>query len=429
MKTIRNVADVASWRLCLGCGACAYICPEKNVRIVDVLQDGLRPQLENGNCKDCGSCLAVCPGIHTEHAAGSGEKKDGISRCWGTVLELWEGFSEDAEIRYYGSSAGLATAIGLYCIEKAGMQGVLHIGSNPDEPIRNRTFLSVDRAGLLGRTGSRYSPASPCDGLDMIEKASGPCVFIGKPCDVTGLRKAQALREELDRRIGLAIGIFCAGTPSTQGTIDLLRNARIDPRDVVEMRYRGKGWPGMAEIRQINEDFPSFQMSYGESWGFLQQYRPFRCHLCPDGSSEFADISCGDPWYRKVENDEKGSSLVVVRTELGKKILHGAITEGYVNLKRVHNGLLEASQINLLWKRRSVWGRILAMKAFGIPYPRLFGFHLFSNWLDGGMEFKARSVLGTVKRIVARKYYKPCRYGNASMNISEYSSEMTIKKG
>ena len=142
---------------------------------------------------------------------------DDAGRSWGTVLETWEGFSMDEEIRYRGSSAGLATAIGLYCVEKAGMHGVLHIGADPDAPVRNRTFLSVDRAGLLGRTGSRYSPASPCDGLGRIETAPAPCVFVGKPCDVAGLRKAQSLRETLDRRVGIAIGIFCAGTPSTGG--------------------------------------------------------------------------------------------------------------------------------------------------------------------------------------------------------------------
>ena len=415
MKTFRNVMDVSSWRLCVGCGACAYICPEENVRIVDVTDDGLRPLLEQAACKGCASCLAVCPGLHIEHAAKGRPGRDDTGRSWGPVLETWEGFSTDEEIRYRGSSAGLATAIGLYCVEKAGMHGVLHIGADPDAPVRNRTCLSVDRAGLLGRTGSRYSPASPCDGLGRIETASAPCVFIGKPCDVAGLRKAQSLRETLDRRVGIAIGIFCAGTPSTRGTLDLLRKARIEPREVAEIRYRGKGWPGMAEMRRAGEDSPSFRMSYEESWGFLQKYRPFRCYLCPDGTGEFSDISCGDPWYREVRDGEGGSSLVLVRTERGRKILQGAMTEGYVQLTRVPHGLLEASQRNLLQKRRSVWGRILAMKAMLVPFPEMKGFHLFSNWLDGDLGSKARSVIGTAKRIVVRGYHKPYRYGDISL--------------
>ena len=138
-------------------------------------------------------------------------------------------------------------------------------------------------------------------------------------------------------------------------------------------------------------------MSYEDSWGFLQQYRPFRCHLCPDGTGEFSDISCGDPWYREPRDGEAGSSLVLVRTERGMKILQGAMREGYVQLTRVPDGLLEASQRNLLEKRRSVWGRILAMKAMLVPFPRMKGFHLFSNWLDGSLIPRREASSGRSK--------------------------------
>jgi len=91
------------------------------------------------------------------------------------------------------------------------------------------------------------------------------------------------------------------------------------------------------------------------------------------------------------------------------------MTEGYVQLTRVPHGLLEASQRNLLEKRRAVWGRILAMKAMLVPSPEMKGFHLFSNWLDGDLDTKARSLFGTVKRIVVRGYRKPYRYGDISL--------------
>ena len=40
---IRNVQDVAAWRLCLGCGACFGVCSEGGIRLVDVEDDGIRP--------------------------------------------------------------------------------------------------------------------------------------------------------------------------------------------------------------------------------------------------------------------------------------------------------------------------------------------------------------------------------------------------
>ena len=266
-----------------------------------------------------------------------------LQKGWGPVLKIWEGYASDPDIRYNGSSGGLASAIALYCLENEGVHGVLHTGTDEEKPWKNKTVISCNRADILSRTGSRYSPASPCDGLSYIENASKPCVFIGKPCDVAGLRKAQNLRTELDKKVGLAIGIFCAGTPSTQGALDLIKQRNIDTNEIEDIRYRGKGWPGTFSVKLKDKKPQSYNISYAESWGFLNKYRPYRCYLCPDGTSEFADISCGDPWYRETKEDALGYSLVLVRTEKGRNILNGAIESGYVSLKPADPKILEES--------------------------------------------------------------------------------------
>ena len=43
----RNVNQVASWRLCVACGACASICPEKKIELFDIADDGIRPFLNS----------------------------------------------------------------------------------------------------------------------------------------------------------------------------------------------------------------------------------------------------------------------------------------------------------------------------------------------------------------------------------------------
>jgi coenzyme F420 hydrogenase subunit beta len=407
--SFKNVKDIAGWRLCVGCGACAYICPEKKIKLVDIISDGIGPVIEAPDCKDCNECIKVCPGIETNHEYS--KYTDGLIQelreGWGPILEVWEGYATDHDIRYHGSSGGLASTLALYCLEKEGMHGALHITADPGKCYLNKTVMSRSRADILSGTGSRYSPASPCDSLNQVESSSSPCVFIGKPCDVAGLRKAQALKPNLDNKIGMVIGIFCAGTPSTKGTMDLLKSLNINPEDVEEIRYRGKGWPGKFSVRLKGEEKAKGIMSYMDSWGFVQKYRPYRCYLCPDGTSEFADISCGDPWYRKIEENEQGYSLVLVRTEKGRQILQGAIKAGYLILQRVDPKILVDSQKNLLLKRGAIWGRLMTMKAFGIPTPRLEGFSIFRNWLTLPMKEQARSILGTARRIIQRRYYKP----------------------
>jgi coenzyme F420 hydrogenase subunit beta len=409
MVMIRSAADVAAWRMCIGCGACAYACPEQKIVLKDIEEDGIRPFLKDFDCGECPDCLKVCPGletVHEEEGSHTGSMRE-LKNGWGPVLELWEGHAVDSRLRFEGSSGGAASALASFCLERGLAEGVMHIGASGTEPWRNRTFYSRSTEELLARTGSRYSPASPCDSLDLFEKGKGLGVFIGKPCDVVGLRKSESLRPSLREKVALAIGIFCAGTPSTRGTLDLIRRMGVAPDNVEELRYRGRGWPGMATVKLKGCEVVHSRLTYMEAWGFIQKYRPYRCYLCPDGTGEFADVSCGDPWYREIREGEEGYSLVVVRNEKGRRVLHEAMEAGYLTLKPVEPGVLVRSQENLLGKRQAIWGRLLAFKAIGIPTPRLEGFSLFENWLALPVTDKIRSVAGTARRAIQRKYYRP----------------------
>jgi coenzyme F420 hydrogenase subunit beta len=411
--TFRNVEEIASWRLCVGCGACVYVCPEKKIVMVDREKEGLRPLIRSKICRDCDDCVRVCPGLEAgnQFKGGRGGQIAAIREGFGPVLEVWEGFAPDPEIRFQGSSGGASTALALYCLEKEGMDAVIHSGFDEQIPWRNRPVVSLGREDLLSRTGSRYGPASVCDGLASVESIPSSCVFIGKPCDVEGLRKIQAFKYELNAKVGLAIGIFCAGTPATRGTLDLLNEMKIAPDSVEEIRYRGKGWPGNFSVRLKGERNEIRGMSYRRSWGFLQKYRPFRCYLCPDGTAEFADISCGDPWYREIKEGDLGHSLVLVRTEKGQKAIRGAVEAGYLTLESVPPNIVGKSQASLLAKRREIWGRLLALRIAGIPAPQYDGFPLYENWRKLPTKDKAWSIIGTFRRILQRKYYKPLDYG------------------
>jgi coenzyme F420 hydrogenase subunit beta len=67
--TFKTVQQVVEWRLCLGCGACAYICPEQKIRLLDFVEEGIRPVVETNNCGSCTHCLEVCPAYENDHTA------------------------------------------------------------------------------------------------------------------------------------------------------------------------------------------------------------------------------------------------------------------------------------------------------------------------------------------------------------------------
>ena len=147
-------------------------------------------------------------------------------------------------------------------------------------------------------------------------------------------------------------------------------------------------------------------LTYQQSWQFLQAFRPFSAHLNPDGAGDHADISCGDPWYRSVKNGEPGSSLIVVRTERGRRVLRAAMGAGYLELTPSDSGKLIKSQHNLVVKRRAIWGRRFAFKLFGLPLTKLRGLPLFRLWFGLPIADKIKSISGTVRRIVKRRLYQ-----------------------
>jgi coenzyme F420 hydrogenase subunit beta len=405
---VRSIQDVAASQMCCGCGACASL--DERLEMIDVLEHGRRPRLRHGapSAPVAGEALAACPGISLAHLDPFPAGHDpALAPAWGPILELWEGYAADPELRHAASSGGAASVLALEAIERRGFHGVLHIAARPDVPYLNRTVLSRTRAELLAATGSRYAPASPCDRLGAVEAAPSPCVFIGKPCDVAGAAAAARRRPRLAERLGLTIGIFCAGTPSTRGTLEMLRRMGIDdPSKVTSVRYRGLGWPGRARATAVGPaGGREASLSYDESWGeILQKHRQWRCHVCADHTGEFADIAVGDPWYREIPPDEPGRSLILVRTERGRAALRDALASGALVAERVGGEILDASQPNLRATRGAVGARVLFSRLLGAAAPRYRGFSLGRGWWrDLTPTQKLRSVTGTLSRVFRRR--------------------------
>lgn len=378
--------------------------------MVDDLDQGRRPlvvdkpQLTESHQQ----AIQACPGrMLSREATPRKEFIQELYPSWGPILEQWEGHASDSQIRFAGSSGGVATALAAFAIEQKGFAGALHIAAREDRPIFNETVLSTTREQLLERTGSRYAPASPCDKLDLIEQADAPCVFLGKPCDVAATYEARKLRPKLDQNLGLTIGIFCAGTPSARGTLETLASMGIDdPNSVTSVRYRGNGWPGMFSVEFQGPNGPEVkELTYEDSWGkTLQKHRQWRCYVCPDHTGEYADIAVGDPWHKPPEGDNPGRSLVLVRTERGKKFLDEAIKAGVVTLEKAEPQVIELAQPNLRNLRTLLWARLATLRIMGAATPKFPGYKLFADWLaNTSVATKVRSIASTAKRVLKKR--------------------------
>jgi coenzyme F420 hydrogenase subunit beta len=424
IHNVKNLGDVVDWGLCIGCGACYHACDKSNVSLVNIAEQGIRPVFKDKSCAGCTDCLEFCPGYKVDSDLVAREQPEYAQledHGFGRALEIWEGHAADPEIRRHASSGGLISALALYAIEREGMEQAVHIASDDEAPWLNRTVASRTREDLLSRTGSRYSPASPCDGLGLIEKGEGRSVFIGKPCDAAAASKLQRMRPELAEKLGLVLTFFCAGTPSTRASTDMLESMNVPREDVKSLNYRGDGWPGGFKATDAAGETRCFK-PYPEAWSELARRRPFRCHLCPDGLGRVADLACGDAWEKFEDGKNPGLSIVLVRSERGRRILHGAIEAGYVVLERVDKDSVIQAQVNLLGRRPEIFGRILGMRLLGIPAPKFPGFRLGRDWLGIKAKFKVKTVLGTMRRCAQRGFMK-------RRPLSPGPNDMPVKTG
>jgi coenzyme F420 hydrogenase subunit beta len=397
-----RVDEVVHCKLCMGCGACIAICRREAITLVDVPDAGLRPVINDSNCNQCGLCVKVCPGIALESPGAGDMSSEPFSQEWGNVFEIWEGYAVDKEIRFNGASGGVVTALGLYTIENGKSDAVLHICADPHNPLSNIVVLSRCRTELMRGTGSRYSPTAPCSYIRKTGKDTGIITFVGKPCDTAGLFKIAAVEQGIRERIGLKISIFCAGSPTTKGTYVLLNKMNVNPLDVGQIRYRGCGWPGMTTVKM--RDGLTKQITYEAAWGgVLSDYGQFRCAVCPDSAGEFSDIACADGWHRKADGGNPGWSLMIVRTEKGRRVLHDAMDAGYITGSRVERNTLNSAQPSLLRKQRELWGRLRLMRLFGMATPDFKGFHLHENWRRLGIRAKIKCNYVAAKDIT-RQY-------------------------
>ncbi|MFW5955258.1 MAG: Coenzyme F420 hydrogenase/dehydrogenase, beta subunit C-terminal domain, partial [Rhodothermales bacterium] len=284
--------------------------------------------------------IGLCPGYKVDGAVwidrhnGGSKQRTGLPVDRETVLlgpyrHVYCGHATDEEIRYIGSSGGVLTALSLFALDCCDIDYVIHTAMDPEVPWANRTVVSRKRGDLLRAAGSRYVASSPCTAVSLIRRTPGRFVFVGKPCDIAAMRAAIRTCPLLEERVAILLTFFCAGTPGVAGPLNLLNHLSVAPAEVTSVRFRGMGWPGRFRIRL--RDGSELTMSYEDAWGFVQKHRPLRCHLCPDGVGELADVSVGDAWNRHA-HDNPGLSYVITRTDVGDALVRKAQEHGYLSL-------------------------------------------------------------------------------------------------
>ena len=290
-------------------------------------------------------------------------------------------------------------------IETHQADAVLHVGVKEGDYLLNELHVSRSKDDIIRNAQSRYAPALTLYRVKQILDGSNETfVFIGKPCDIAGIRNLTERFPEYKERFKLLISIFCAGIPSYEATKEVCRHLGRED-DPVKIKYRGDGWPGSFKAEWA--DGRTREMSYNDSWGkILGRKIAFRCKVCPDGIGLLADLSVGDSWntingYPDF-TDSEGRSFVMIRTERGQEIFNQASEEEVVVSKQLDKKQLAAMQPFQYRRRIMVGWRLIPLKLKNYGLIDFTGLGLVRMVKSSPKSQGFREMLGTMKRIIKR---------------------------
>ncbi|WP_157216014.1 Coenzyme F420 hydrogenase/dehydrogenase, beta subunit C-terminal domain [Flavisphingomonas formosensis] len=406
---MRDVNDIKAAGLCAGCGLCAGVGDAAQPAIVmrDTSQGYRRPFVQ-APVPPAQKALvdAVCPGVNIQHV--DSEIDAPYHPSWGPIVEARLGWSTDMGLRRQASSGGGLSSVLLHLLDSGQIDYVVQTAVSDDSPLRNALRISTGRDDIFVAAGSRYAPSSPLEDIAARLDAPGRFAFVGKPCDVAGLRALARRDPRVAEKVPYMLAFMCAGVPSYRGTDAVLKAMGIDDPDaVVSFRYRGDGWPGFATA--VLPDGTSHQMDYNSSWGgILNRHLQFRCKICPDGTGEFADITFADGWlcddkgYPLFE-EQDGRSLVLTRTRKGEALLQEALAKGFIDVQAVPLESIRHMQPFQTKRKGFVQPRMAAMASVGLPLPRFRNLRLSEVRRSLGAKEAFRNYLGTLRRLVRKR--------------------------
>ena len=391
---------------CVGCGLCASVLGEKNCHMLLAKNGFYYPKLTNTQVNDS-VVKAICPGIRVQD-----DKKHGV---WGHVEHVAEAWSTDKSLRFKAASGGVSSALALYLLESHKVDAVLQVGVKEDSFLYNTLKISKTRDDIIKNAQSRYAPALTLSSIvQILESSKDTYAYVGKPCDIAGIRNLQALYPQYKGRIKYCISIFCAGMPSYEASKKTWeQSGRTDAP--VFLKYRGEGWPGNFKAQW--SDGQTYEISYNDSWGkVLGRNLGFRCKICPDGIGMLADISVGDSWNTKNGypdfTEADGRNFCFIRTKKGNALFKEAADAGYIEQRPLDVNLVKDMQAYQFDRRHHVGWRIMATQLMSRNLLRFKGLGMIKLAYQIPLKSGIQELIGTLKRSIKNRKVMKKIYNN-----------------
>ncbi len=321
----RTIAEIVDNDLCIGCGLCEALTGGR-VQMVMTPAGSLRPSPADGfTPQEEARLVTACPGAVAEARVEAGCQSDPV---WGAYRSMARAWASHPDVRYEGATGGVLTALGMHALRTGRVDFVLHVGADPDQPMRSRWVVSETPESVQANTASRYGPTAPLAGLDAALDRGQPFALIAKPCDLGTVHSLSKTDRRVDERCIIRLALVCGGQSRLTKSQAVLDEFGLDETEVALFRYRGHGNPGATVVETRAGE--RFTKSYRDMWADESGWQvETRCKFCPDALGEAADVASADVWPGGAPTGEdEGFNGIIVRTQVGEELVATAVQAG-----------------------------------------------------------------------------------------------------
>ena len=294
------------------------------------------------------SAARACPFLYPEH-----DEDDLANRFLpatqtrdhkiGKYLEVFAGHVNENGFRQAGSSGGMVSWIATELLRKGMIDGVIHarpVVRNQVEDPFFRYGISRSVEEINNAAHSHYHVVEISEVLSEVKQKPGRYLFIGVPCMVKAVRRAQLADSDISDRIVFTIALVCGHLKSVHWAVSLGWAAGVIPEELssINFRVKSKNVPAKAyyfkvKNRTTGEEIVQDSAPLTGGKFNLGAMMPDACNYCDDIVGETADLTIGDAWLPRYSFDWRGKNMLVSRNETLNALIRAASDEDRVHIE------------------------------------------------------------------------------------------------
>lgn len=306
--------DIKNKSMCSGCSACKNICPRNAIVMLEDEEGFVYPKINSKFCISCGLCEKVCPILN--------QKAEEV-----TLPKAYAAYNKNEKIRMQSSSGGIFTEISNQILKNDGVI----FGAVFDENFNVIHDEITNEQDLEKIRGSKYIQSNinfTYKNARQYLQSGREVLFTGTPCQIEGLYSF--LGKDFENLY--TQDLICHGVPSKKVWRKYLEYRKKVDNDLPEkLTFRNKenkGWSNYeVSFKYCNKvvNIDHNKDLYMKIFLCDALLRP-SCYDCKfKKKHRRSDITLADFWgINNVVpdmNDEKGTSLVIVNSKKGEKLL------------------------------------------------------------------------------------------------------------